>query len=839
MFLLWIFVLIINVIFDFNSYSQIVKNTELTSDIFELDQDIRFNQWKKLREIDWKIENIKTQIRGLTLLSNIPDPESKEYEKQKFPLGLKGDPIRTEINLLRAQDHLHLGNPNTAINIIEQEIKKINPRNSKNTVWANKILFEANRQLKIHEKTTEICLKMLIISNNDEELFTDKWRLSCSLEFFYETKKRIISKQINSFKNNITIWSQSPLIKRDSKYYVLSSALISLSLIEVYSDPMFSLNYLKNSINITKYNNEFLGKSYLILALMNLKINQKDSAISILRMLSNDYKIINKNLKKVEKNDYNHSQAILCLARIYAINENYESSKFYYQKFLSFRLEDINSHLISKRHLFSIEYAHVLYQLNKFDESAFQYKYAINTLESNIVKNKDFYKIKNKINISKFVLANIISKQSEINYENEGYLLDLISQTEADIRFIDSIKNNNNNSDESIIENIFMLASLSEQYGIKSETISRFLDFKKAYFYFDNEIMQLKNELVNSLKAIDYTYSGIIESRAISSLTYLEKIINNLKEILFSMDGLEYQLWNSKSSGLEFAKKNRFELLKRLYSMDDDISNFKIKNEIQNEIYRPNIPYVIGKTVNSVYNFGAELASLNYLFFLNSYRIPEKKYDEDIYLLEKGYSEKIYNNIYNQLVDLIIRDRYLELSKSLKPTSLKIFDRNSEIIKNTINGFYNLHNKNRIKAVSKNDIEFNEAVNESWSELINSYNQTIMAAKKIKNRMNQERKEILESINIITNKINNEQILIKLVKDSIVREYNKNINDLTNQIRPRLVEFYDYVNITLSANNKANYDLRVARDKDIKRASEEREKWLNSLRQSVKMDLIR
>jgi hypothetical protein len=150
-----------------------------------------------------------------------------------------------------------------------------------------------------------------------------------------------------------------------------------------------------------------------------------------------------------------------------------------------------------------------------------------------------------------------------------------------------------------------------------------------------------------------------------------------------------------------------------------------------------------------------------------------------------------------------------------------------------------LHYKNRIKPVSKNDFDFNEAVNESWSELINSYNQTIMAAKKIKNRMNQERKEILESINIITNKINNEQKLIKVVKDSIVKEYNKNINDLINQIRPRLVEFYDYVNITLSVNNKANYDLRIVRDNDIKRSSEEREKWLNSLRQSVKMDLIR
>lgn len=837
MFLLWIVLLIINVIFHYNSYSQIVKNTELTSDIFELDQDIRFNQWKKLREIDWKIENIKTQIRGLTLLSNIPDPESKEYEKQKFPLGLKGDPIRAEINLLKAQDHLYLGNPNTAINIIEEEIKKINPRSHKNTVWANKILFEANRQLKIHEKTTDICLKMLIISNNDKELFTEKWRLSCSLEFFYETQKRKMSNQINNFKNNINIWSQSPLIKRDSKYYALSSALISLSLIEAYSDPMFSINYLENSINITKYNNEFLGKSYLILALMYFKINQKDKYISILRMLSNDYQKTNKNLKKVEKNDYNYFQANLCLARLYAIDENYEASKFYYQKILSINSEDIKIKFKNKKYVFNIEYAHVLYQLNKYDESALQYKYAINTLESNLIKNKDIHK--NKTNISKFILANIISKQSEINYENEGYLIDLISQTEADIRFIDSIIKNNNKTDESIIENIFMLASLSEQYGIKSETISRFLDFKKAYFYFDNEIMQLKNELANSLKSIDYTFSGIIESRAISSLTYLEQIIDNFKEILFSMDSLEYQLWNSKSPGLEFAKKNRFELLKRLYSMDDDISNFKIKTEIEKETYRPNIPHVIGKTANSVYNFGAELASLNYLFFLSSYRIPEKKYDEDIYLLEKGYSEKIYNHIYNQLVDLSIRDRYLELSKSLKPASLKIFDRNSEIIKNTINGFYNLHYKNRIKPVSKNDFDFNEAVNESWSELINSYNQTIMAAKKIKNRMNQERKEILESINIITNKINNEQKLIKVVKDSIVKEYNKNINDLINQIRPRLVEFYDYVNITLSVNNKANYDLRIVRDNDIKRSSEEREKWLNSLRQSVKMDLIR
>ena len=72
-----------------------------------------------------------------------------------------------------------------------------------------------------------------------------------------------------------------------------------------------------------------------------------------------------------------------------------------------------------------------------------------------------------------------------------------------------------------------------------------------------------------------------------------------------------------------------------------------------------------------------------------------------------------------------------------------------------------------------------------------------------------------------------------------MNEYVSISKELVNQIDPRAKEFKDYVNISLSDHNKGIYDLKKDRDEEIKKASEERGNWLNSLRQSLNMDLMR
>ena len=156
-----------------------------------------------------------------------------------------------------------------------------------------------------------------------------------------------------------------------------------------------------------------------------------------------------------------------------------------------------------------------------------------------------------------------------------------------------------------------------------------------------------------------------------------------------------------------------------------------------------------------------------------------------------------------------------------------------------MNNIYNLHLRNREEAYSIGDNELLDATRNSWNNLFSSYKQLLIAISNIKDRIINERKEILNKIEQINNHTLQEEVTLEKLKKSILNEYVSISKELVNQIDPRAKEFKDYVNISLSDHNKGIYDLKKDRDEEIKKASEERGNWLNSLRQSLNMDLMR
>ena len=818
-----------------------INLTPSEKSIFADNQNVRVTQWNKVQSINTKLETLNSKILGISFLSNVADPNSKQYIFEKTPLGLNNDPIRVKINLTKAQEHMYLGDYLTAIEIVEKELKNIDSRNRGVISWAYKILFQANRMLREHSKTTQICLKMLYIGGNEEDLFPDKWKLACSNEF---VKEAIQIKKKNNYeevKQNLIIWSNSPIVKNDSNYMVLSASYISLSYRYIYSDNTFSINYLQEAINHTKPGNILLARSYLVLALLKYEFGKKEEALSIIRYLSEDFKGYGENLKYFEKDDTARVLARLCLARFHASMFNLKASETWYQDVL-------NEENVSKFELdgneklkTQMEYSHILYLQKKYKESSIAYRKTIEktsydfiNLFGDVPHNRS-----NKIRISRFLLAKILSKSEVKSNDSKLLLLDLYGEAIADLQFLQKIKDNKSEDNNEQIENILALASLAEEYGLENSTVIVALNFRNAYYNLENELRFIRSDLANSINVNDLSYSGILEARAVSSLANIDNILNTYKDIALELDSLEFQLWDSEKPGNKFAKENRYELLKRLAAMDDELSKFKLNQEIEDKILNPKFPMSIKNLSRNIDNLNAEFSSLNFLFALNNNKVPAKADNESVELLENSFAKFSIDKMYDDLVKSTIEERIFQISRGLKSKSSILFEKKYSVIGDTLKSLYDLHLNNKEKPYSIGDNEIADAIKIAWLNLFSSLNQLNLALIQVKDRIIYERKEILERINEVNSHIIKTENSIQALNKVILNEYTHIANEIASNLFPRVKKFEDYINISLAEYSHENSKLANESDEKIKQAAAQRENWIKSLRKSAEMDLMR
>lgn len=832
-------IFIIFFLFKFNAFSIELSDSE--KNIFQDNETIRVKQWNYIQTVNTKLEILRSSILGISYLSNVYDPNSKHYKKEKTPLGLSNDPIRVKLNLIKAQDHMYLGDYLAAIELIERELKNIDPRNRNYISWAYKILFQSNRILKNHNKSTEICIKMLYIGGSEENLFPDKFKLACSNEFINEAMILNKNKDYESFKEKLVIWSNSPIVKNDSKFMVLSSAYIALCYRQIYSDNSFAIKYLQEAISHTKVGNSLIGRSYLVLALLLYEKERKEEALSLIRYLSGDFKGYGENVKYFEADETTKVLARICLARFHASMFNLLASENWYRDVLD--EENVTGYKIDIKEKLKVqlEISHVLYLQKKFKESAIEYKKSIEKISGdlNIIFEDNPQNRSNKMRLSKFILAKILSKTEVKNNDSKLLLLELYGDVLADLEFLEKIKKKNTDSNNEQIENILALSSLAEEYGIETKLVTTAASFRRAYYNLENELKYIRSDLANAINVNDLAYSGILEARAISSLTKVDSILDSFKELVLNLDILEFQLWDNEKSGNKFAISNRYELLKRLSSINDEISKYKLKSEIEDKVFSPKFPNSLKMLNSNINNLNAELSGLKFLFTLNNNKIPEKVQLEDIEILEKSFATYSIYKMEEELVKNTIEERIFQIFRSLKPTANLLFEKKFSSLDDTFKSIYSLHQKNKEKSYSIGEIEIEEATRNTWLNLFATLKQLELAINQVKDRIIYERKEVLEMINEINNHLlKTEKANLDLSK-KIIREYNSISIELADLLFPRIKQFKDYINIALANYSEENVSLAKENNEKIKEAAEQREIWINTLIKSVQMDLMR
>ncbi len=801
----------------------------------------RVEQWKNLRRVDTEIDKIFSNITSLSFFSNTSDVTGKSKFLRINEIGLGQNVLRDEMNLLRAQDHLQLGDPLIAKDLILKDIKNFDTRNKENLVWSYKILFEANRYLKKHEEAINICLKMLSIYGEDKDSFSDKWKLSCSLEFFKEAKienKKYIK---DNLKNSLRAWSNSPLVKRDSHYMPLSAVYIALALRKIYANKNISIQYLESAITHIKNGNKNLSRAYLALALLKYENNNKDEALSLLRFLSGNFKGYGARVKYFESDEASIQIARLCLARYQASVGNLNAAETWYRDVLLENKISGNDFVKNEKKKTYWEFAQILYSQKKYLESARQYKLSLKDTfyDHNFIINKQFDENSKKIRTSNIMLAKILSKTSQKNFQAEGQLLELLGYTEADLDFLNNIKNLSKDNTEELLQSLFALASLSLEYGVNSKETENAMKFRNALSTTKSEIDSMRTDLANALNAADYTYTGIIETKAISALMKLAPILNNLKQILLTLDKIESGLWDQSNVGLDFAKKNRIEILRRLNAMDDEISKYKLKEKVESKIYKPKLPgsfQLVGENINEL---SAQMAAVNFLFQANDKKIPQDIPSDLLEFLDNEFANFEREKLSEEFIKLTIDNRIFQLSRNLQENTTFQFQIKEKILEKSFSEMYDLHRRNRLKSNSIGDIEFYKSLDSSWTNIIAVYKMLSITVDNIKERIISERKEILEKVEFINQHLSAQEYQYEKLKNLTYDEFQNISKDIVKLLIPRVISFKEYIKIELANHNKDIYNFKIESNKEIEKSAEERVRWLNTLRDTSKWDLIR
>lgn len=819
------------------SFSEALNFDTFEKNIFTDNQTVRVKKWRKIRNINTLISSLKARINWLSIVTNVTDPDGKNYELQKYPLGLRNDPIRVKMKLQIAQDHLYLGDQLNAISIVNKVLENIDPRNKKYLSWAYEILFESNRQIKNHDQTTSICLKMLFIGGYQEDIFSEKWKFSCSIEFLNEVKNLKRNGNIEKIKNSLIIWANSPVFKKDSKYKPINAIFIALSFREIYSNNDYSIHFIEDAIGNTNIDNYYIGRAYLVISLLKYEKGNRSDTLSLLRFLTEDYKEYGKYLKYFKNDNITRQIAKLCLARFHASMTNFEAALTWYNDLiLQENISNLNF-LKKEKIKVHLEYAYVLYLTKRYIDSANEYKKLI---RENFIENFNInFEKDKKIKVTNFTLAKLFSKISSNKYENETKILELLAQTETDIKYLNKIKQNNINSNIDNFENILVLADLAEEYGVKNNIINKLLLFKNLFTNYDKKLYNLRVDLANAINVADYYYSGIFEARAVSSLTQLSQIMSEFKNILILLDSLEFNEWNFELSGVDFAKKNRLELLNRFNSMEDDIYNYKMKEKIEKEISNIKNYDGLKNIYNNLNKINSEMNGVNFLFMMNGSKIPDNVNNKSIDFLEESYAKKEFNDIYQEIIKLFISERKYKISKKLIPLSMYIFQNKSDIFEKTMIKLHEIHKNHVKKSTLIGDIKLRNEMNDAWSNLIASYKFLLLSLFNINNNINLERREIINEINNINDQIIKEEKDSEHIKNQVLFEYKNISKEIILKLEPKLNEFKSYVKILLSENYKEIYDSKIENDNEIIKFSKERENWLNTLSKSINMDLLR
>jgi hypothetical protein len=791
-----IFIYILFLINIKTNYSFSLENFYLKDNITSKKFLSKEEEWKKIEIIESKIDRIRNKIKNINYLLEINNL------KKNYRLIHKKKEKDINIILSKSMQYLKLEKPFLAIKMLTENITNIENLAKENLVFAYKILYESNRKIKNHKNTTNICLKMLLKNNNDKLLFDNKWKLSCSIEFLKEIRQLKNKENLKKFKANLYLWVHSPEIKKESSKNLLISIFNSLAIKKI--DLQKSIQYLQESIN--NENNFFLPKAYLILSLMLYESGNKKESVKMIKFL-----IENKNFQKNTLAEKKIAQ--LFLARIQALSKNYSESEILYKNLLLEQNQDDSEFLKNEHKKILLEYAYVLYVQKKYLQSAEEYK---NLIGNNFLK----LKFSKNIMVSNFILIDILSRNKSFDISQK--LLSFLGKSNSDIKFLKKTMKKNIN-----LKDIHILFSLSQEYGFLTKEINDLIKIISNLKYLKKEFYEKKLSFTNSIFNINYNIKKNSKYQISFYLDIFLEIFKEFKETILLLDSLEFNQWKISSLKSEYKKNRRIELLKRIYLIDDLIINYKSKKE-------PNFgkldDSIIEKNILKINETKSKVSSLNFLVqrkdFLNYYKEV------------KNQKEKI-EEMSHEILKNILKKNHINDIQFIKNNLYKNMQKKITLMEETALSFLFLHKEQREKYSLKEEEDLLDNIDKIWNSIFIIYaefNECILTLKSI---LIKEEIKSFSDFYSLSKEIENQEIMTNRIKDELIKNNQKNLQIIFKNSEKSIKKFQDFVKIKLSNQySKISNDI-LANKKIIEESFQEREKWINTVKKSLEMDLFR
>ena len=713
---------------------------------------------------------LKNLYQVQTSLSTISNQNTYIEQSLKDNLGQKKYIAKEDLyeKLQRAKKNLLIGNWQTALSEVDENIKNINFQDSAKLFFAYKIQFEANRLLKRYKDSSKICLKMKTLDMTGVKYFNDKLQALCSYTFWQASKKY----KNKEFEQDLINWNLSSVEQKQTEYTLKSSIFISLAIRNLYGQGVEALHNLETSLLQYSDSMEEYFKGELVLGLLNYDLGFKEKSLEIINQIKRkiDKRIELKPSLVLERLNL---LAGISLARIFYSSGQLQASSDEYEKIANKLDTNIfdNENLNYKKIM--IEYAKILYL--KKDYYASQ-KILKNIFDENTKISDGFQMIDDKI--SRIILANILNRSLENKNQGSDELIELYKIADSDLQYL--IENDKRKADNisSMRRKIFPLTILSKEYGSVSkesnyvrETISR---LKKV----ENDIPKNKTNFIHVLNAIEEMENNYYDSIFLKNIIKYKENINKLKNNIIYFDRTMNKLWDEKNPQFTALSSYRSDILARIYALDD------INSNENNKIYIEKI-----KDKKNAISQIRELYK-EYLIIKFNIQNYDVKYDYDII---NKYEDKIKN--------LIIYYRNSLFKNNYAPAfSLYLYKKNM-VYKNSFKEIIDINKK----IIFKNDSTYNKykfVINNNIKKIKNILSQNDSILKNSFSKIKKNNEEFKNKYEFVFNKLiwNNEKLY--LIQDAQLNDLKKIYPIIFKNVFNKIKEFKNKIRLSFSEKDK-------------------------------------
>ena len=789
-----------------------------------------------------QLEILQQQLDVLLKVSD-KGPES--------PFGMRHDQVQATRAQALAQSHLDNGNAARSLFLAQEDVSAADPFDALARTKRLRLTYESLRALGEHAHAARVCLSALRLSgktpvSSGENVFDEVWNLNCALDFAYGVGPEIPS-QLRITREEFDTFAYVTALRRDFPR-ILSRSVVLASGFANQGRTREALDFLNEDALHAPANAVGMPRLLFTRALLLFQLGKTEEALAVFRRLAEEDASAKQNAKiapNERSDDAVRRMAQIQLARIFYARGQFPAAESWY------RLAAAPQHT-QKADAFALsvkwEFALSLYAQKKYDESFALLKDFIDVhlLADSHPAPSLFEKQALKYRLTALQAAKALTRSPQNRTAAREHLTVMLAFADADSLFVrqnKSQKSELGNFDENL-EILRALLAIAAQYEIKTADLKKYTTLTSTLRSNVSDLRSFRFQLAHVLTPADFADTGILDAHAHAVFAQLLLSQQKLSAVFWELDVVSKSLWDPDSSSTLSAAKHREEIKRRFTVLDDLVSHVKVsqKQASQFDLLKSNAARVAGAWA-SVRQTRARIASLKSLAQRVQAQQLEGTMAPNAGLKMLASEEPALLAEVAQLEEkasaALMEQRLLSLKSEMPDFKM---DRTKECLAVTSESFRSLqalHVRVRKQSAGPTDDEFFDRLDAAWTLALIAQKQILGALDQVLNNARSERRALLADVDVLLAVKKTQDQGIERMKALLAAEGQKWISDVSVRIEKGVREYRNQVRIALAAADSRQADEVTKQNADFARATEERKRWLQSLRQSVDWGLAR